>query len=80
MADKLAMLSQKVDEVLKRLEELRAENTTLKAENVNLSSELSKLKKEYSELTLNKNDQADAVRTRLASVLERLNQLEALSA
>jgi regulator of replication initiation timing len=79
MTDSLELLSGKVGEVVKRLDDLSAENASLKAENEGLKVEILNLRKQYHRLMLDKNDQSEAVRARLVTLLDRLNQLESLT-
>jgi len=44
-----------------------------------LKTELKSIKKDYNSLMLEKNDQNDACKTKLVTVLDRLNQLEAIT-
>jgi regulator of replication initiation timing len=79
MSDRLELLSEKVEEAAKRLSELSVENTSLRAENDSLKSELVGIRKQYHRLMLEKNDQSQAVRSRLTALLDRLSQLESLT-
>jgi regulator of replication initiation timing len=80
MSEKLEQLAQKVDLVLSRLEQVQAENRTLKLEKDNLKKELLQLRKEHEALLVQQNDRSEKVRSRLTVILDRLDQLETLSA
>lgn len=80
MSEKLQQLAQKVDLVLSRLEQVQAENRTLKFEKDNLKKELLQLRKEHEAVLVQQNDRSEKVRSRLSVILERLDQLETLSA
>ena len=76
MADKFQVLEDKVGKVLQKIEALAGENKTLKGENEQLESELAGLKQEFKQFRLQQNDQTEAVKSRLASVLSRIEELE----
>lgn len=80
MSEKLEQLAQKVDLVLSRLEQVQAENRTLKLEKDNLKKELLQLRKEHEAVLVQQNDRSEKVRSRLTVILNRLDQLETLSA
>ena len=76
MPDKLKLLEEKVVLVLSKLDGLKEDNATLRKENVDLRSQVSELQKGFENLRLNHNDQSDLLRSKLASVLERIEHLE----
>ena len=76
MADKFQMLEDKVGKVLQKVEALTGENKTLKSDNAQLESELTGLKQEFKQFRLQQNDQAEAVKSKLASLLGRIEELE----
>ncbi len=78
MKSKSQLLAEKVEKVLNLLDQLRRENSSLKAENTHLSAELTKLHKSCEELKLGEADRTDAIKTKLTSVLGRLEELESL--
>ena len=78
MSDRLTVLTEKVEEVLRRLEQLKSENASLKNQSRELQMELTSLNREYKSVMLEKNDQSEKLRSKLSLVLERLNQLESL--
>lgn len=80
MSEKLEQLAQKVDLVLSKLEQVQAENRTLKLDKENLKKELLQLRKEHEAVMVQQNDRSEKVRSRLSVILERLDQLETLSA
>lgn len=77
--DKLEQLSERVERVCRVVEDLRRENDSLTEENAGLRSELSEIRKLYDQFKLQKADQSDAAKGKLASVLSRLQQLESIS-
>jgi FtsZ-binding cell division protein ZapB len=78
-SEKFSQLESKIDQVIGRLQELTLQNASLKDENERLKRELGQIKREFKSLKVVHADQADAVRTRLSSVLDRVSELEALS-
>ncbi len=74
--DTLEKLEQKINTALNLVERLSEENKTLKTENRNLSSELEKAKAELGSSRIEKNEQADRIKGRLSSILDKLDQLE----
>ncbi len=76
MADKFQMLEDKVGKVLQKIEALTGENKSLKSENEQLESELTGLKQEFKQFRLQQNDQAEAIKSKLASLLSRIEELE----
>ena len=78
MESKLQLLAKKVEKVIDPLDRLKRENATLKSENAGLKTELAGIQKEYNELKLGTADRSDSVKTKLTSVLNRLEELENL--
>jgi peptidoglycan hydrolase CwlO-like protein len=76
MGDKFELLESKVKQVLQQMESLKTDNTELKQENKQLRSDLKKIKSDFNELKLVHNDQADLIKTKLLSVLSRIEELE----
>lgn len=76
MADKLEILKQKVTEVIARLDSLQGENTELVKENRELKRQISVLRAELDHLRLEQADQKMAVKSRLATMLNRVEELE----
>ncbi len=80
MSDALDKISQKVDQLLQVVQNLKIENAGLKEENARLKDQVARLGKEQKTLTLKAADQSEQVRTKLQSVLNRLDELEELAA
>ncbi len=76
MSEKLELLEQKVSQVLSRIEELKADNDLLREANVELKDKLVGLKRDFDALKLEQNDLADRVKTKLISILSRVEELE----
>ena len=78
MTQSLALVEEKVEEVLAQLEQLRQSNSALAVENSELRAELARIKRGYRSAKLSQADQSDVARTRLTAVLERIRELETL--
>lgn len=78
MGDKLELLEQKIEAVIERLERLRNENSDLKASNTDMKKELGGIRKQYDSARLGQVDQSELVKSKLVSILDRLNELEKL--
>jgi FtsZ-binding cell division protein ZapB len=78
MADKISELEDRVGQVLKLVEQLRRENSNLKRQNKSGVEELSELRRRCHELEVANKDQTAAVKSRLTSVLSRIEELERL--
>ncbi len=76
MSEKLELLERKVSQVLNRVDDLRAENDLLREANVDLKDKLVGLKRDFDALKLEQNDLADRVKTKLVSILSRVEELE----
>ncbi|MCP4684334.1 MAG: cell division protein ZapB [bacterium] len=76
MSDRLELLDKKVSQVLDRLESLKRDNASLKDENASLRSQLGQLQQDLDSMKLSQNDQADVIRSKLVSVLGRIEELE----
>lgn len=76
MADKLHVFEQKVDQLLKLVERLRAENQKTQSENSALKVDLGHIQTELNRLRLQQNDQSQAVRDRLQVLLAHVRELE----
>ena len=61
------------------LDKMKAENNELKADNSRIKTELLAVKKEYDSLMLEKNDRSDHLKTKLVSILGRLDELDTLT-
>lgn len=79
MNDKLTQIENRVEQVLSLVEELRVDNRKLREQNESLKAEMAELRREFDTLQLTHNDQTGAVRSRLTSVLNRIEELESLS-
>ncbi len=80
MDEKLDLLFEKVERVADLLDATRRHNAELKEENSRLITELTEVNRELEALKLNSADQAGRTRTKLITVLDRLEQLEKLGA
>ena len=78
MVTKLQLLIDKTEKLLAVFDQVRRENTTLMSENAKLKAELAKLHREFNQIKLGFTDQSGAIRTKLTSVLGRLEELESL--
>lgn len=76
MSEKLELMFEKVEQVLALLDRTKAENASLIDENKLLKAELVKIRKEYNSLRLDVTDQKDRVKSKLVGILHRLDQLE----
>ncbi len=76
MADKFELLEQRIAQVIAKLEELRADNDRLRETNTGLESQLTEIKHQFKSLQLSQHDQSELIKSRLASVLSRIEELE----
>ncbi|MCD6248809.1 MAG: cell division protein ZapB [candidate division Zixibacteria bacterium] len=76
MTDKIKLLEDKVGQVLGRLDELQGENVSLKEQNTGLKSELVELQQTFKQFKLENNDRAEQVKSKLATLLARIEELE----
>lgn len=79
MKEKLNLISEKVDDIVALVEQLRSENVDLARDNRTLKIQISRLLKESKEAGLDYVDRRDSVKTKLNSVLNRLEELESLA-
>ena len=79
MTDTLDQISQKVDQLLQVVKNLKVENASLHGENKELKVQLADAGKEHKSLSLKSADQSELVRSKLKSVLTRLDELEKLA-
>ncbi|MDH3892649.1 MAG: cell division protein ZapB [candidate division Zixibacteria bacterium] len=79
MSDTLDQISQKVDQLLQVVKNLKTENATLQGENKQLKAQVADLSKDHKSLSLQAADQSEAVRSKLQLVLSRLDELEELA-
>ena len=73
------VLAGKLDQFIASYEQLRQLNLSLHQENAQLKDELQKIRREYDTLRASESDRSEAVRTKLTSILSRLDQLENLA-
>ena len=76
MSDKIMLLEEKVGQVLSRLDSLQSENASLKEQNAGLNSDLAQLQQAFKEFQLDHNDRAEQVKSKLATLLGRIEELE----
>ncbi len=76
MSDRLELLDKKISQVLDRLDSLKKDNAALKEENGSLKSQLGQLQQDLNTLRLGQSDQAEMIRSKLVSVLGRIEELE----
>ena len=79
MTDKFSLLEDRVTRVLHMMERLRKEKTELERANRSLTTELVELKRKYQDLNATSREQSQAVKSRLATVLNRIEELERLN-
>ena len=79
MKEKLNLISEKVDNIVALVEQLRSENVDLARDNRTLKTQISLLLKESKEADLDNVDRRDSVKTKLNLVLNRLEELESLA-
>ena len=78
MADKFTILSGKIEELIQRLNSVKAENAELKQSSRASGADLKRIKKEYDRFRLETNDRSEKARARMTSILARLQELEDL--
>lgn len=76
MKEKLDQITKKIQLVAELLERAKLENTDLKGSNDSLRKELAKARKDLEVIGLSRMDQTDKVKTKLSSVLKKLEELE----
>jgi len=79
MKKKLNLISEKVDDVVALVEQLRSEIDDLARDNRTLKTQITRLLKESKEAGLDNVDRRDSVKTKLNLVLNRLEELESLA-
>ncbi|MGH8016093.1 MAG: hypothetical protein ACREBV_07880 [Candidatus Zixiibacteriota bacterium] len=77
MKEKIASIQTKVDELLTRFGKLNQSNQSLATQNHELKTELNRLRKQLKDSQLGSGDTNEAVKRKLTSVLDRLEELEA---
>ncbi len=79
MDTKLDLLTEKIELLITKLENTQAENKRLKEENSTLSTDLQAYKQDYETLKLSSTDKNEVVKTKLTTILSRLDQLEEIA-
>ena len=79
MKDKLEELEARVTQLVDRHAELQSALKVAKAENEGLKTELAALRQEFDTYQLLSNDRAELVKTKLGSVLGRIEELESMA-
>jgi len=79
MGDRLELIENKLGAVLDLIERIKTENGTLNVENAQLREELNRLKKQMVSLKLDRSDRSDAMRSKLKTVLSRVEELELMT-
>ena len=74
--EKFDQLSEKIDLLIDRLEELRRENRLLKEDKFSLERELQRAQDQLKKVEIKAADRAQTVKSKLSGVLTRLNELE----
>ena len=78
MADKLKALEDKINQILERMEQIRKQNQELQDDNISLKADLVKARRALEALQLLENDRSEIIRTKLTSVLGRIDELESI--
>lgn len=76
MNDKLELLEEKVGQLVERMEKLYTENEELRSENERLGSTLKETEKQLHAKQVEAADREEQVKSRLVSMLGRIDQLE----
>lgn len=76
MSDKIKLLEEKVSQVLGKLDGIQDENARLKDQNSALKAELTELQQEFKQFQLQQNDRSEQVKSKLATLLGRIEELE----
>ena len=79
MGDRLKLIEDKLGAVLDLVDRFKTENGTLNVENAELREELNRLKKQMASLKLDRSDRSDAMRSKLKTVLSRVEELELMT-
>jgi len=78
MSDSMKLLEEKIGRAIELVDKLTAENESYVAKNEQLKAELAKLKTEIDRMEKNDKDRSEKVKTKLNSLLQRLEMLEQL--
>ena len=76
MADKIKLLEEKVGQVLSRMDDLQSENVSLKEQNASLKGELVELQQAFKQFQLEQHDRSEQVKSKLTTLLGRIEELE----
>jgi len=79
MSDKFLQLQERLEKLLSTVEAQRHENSTLKIENHRLKTELSRFQQDFLRLQRRQNEHSEAVRTKLATALAQVEELESIT-
>jgi len=74
----MKLLEEKIGRAIELVDKLTAENESYVAKNEQLKAELAKLKTEIDRMEKNDKDRSEKVKTKLNSLLQRLEMLEQL--
>ena len=74
--EKIKQLASQVDKLVAWLEQVRKENEQFRSENTELKQEIQQLRNEVFSLKQDKADRSQVVKTKLTSILDRLDELE----
>ncbi len=74
--EKIKQLASQVDKLVAWLEQVRNENEQFRAENAELKTEIRQLRDEVFTLKQGKAERSQIVKTKLTSILDRLDELE----
>ncbi|UCC43558.1 MAG: cell division protein ZapB [Candidatus Zixiibacteriota bacterium] len=77
-SEKFALLEERIDAVIAKVDRLKSENSELARENSDLKKELTRLNRSLRDTRLVQADQSETARSKLVMVLNRLEQLEAM--
>jgi len=78
MKEKIAVIETKVEALLERYDKLNKANKSISTENSELKSEVNQLKRHLRDTKLGSGDTNEAVKRKLTSVLDRLEELESM--
>ncbi len=76
MGNSLEMLMDRVEKAIELIDSLEKENKELKSANSELKTELNKAAKAYNKVILKKTDEKEMVKSRLVSILDRVELIE----
>lgn len=79
MADKLRQVEERVSRLLGIIERLRQENRALRTERSSLQSKIQQASSQFAKLAADTNARSNTVKSKLQTVLKRIEELESLS-